>query len=323
LSSTSTANRAESKPATGGDADSGALQAVADAKKKRVDELYEGVGEQIPKETFPKRKTKDRVSLTCPADKKQGDSILFSNPHVPGQRLKCQIPKNTQPGGAFKVTVPVKEEIDVSTDYNKLSRDFHELLDEYARTYDDWCDALGAYRKSLDGNDCSAHFMKRAKFDDLVGKFPKDLKTPVDKAYLQKILRRARQNRSKREHAAKLKVEKGGGGGDGGSDAPPQSPAPSTGSNKGEEKVSSSSAPGPAKAKPAAARRPSSPSAAAGSEPPASHGEAAALAAKKKPAAKKAAPAPSQKPDAPRTKPIGVPALFREFMSKRFNDSDF
>ena len=43
--------------------------------------------------------------------------------------------------------------------------------------------------------------------------FPKDLKTPVDKAYLQKIMRRARQSKHKRkqglqdEQKAKVKEE--------------------------------------------------------------------------------------------------------------------
>lgn len=80
-------------------------------------------------EELPRRKTKDRVALTCPADKKPGDSILFENPHVSGQRLKVKIPKTTKPGATFKVTVPVPPEKEdttkdggEATDHNRWSR---------------------------------------------------------------------------------------------------------------------------------------------------------------------------------------------------------
>ena len=35
---------------------------------------------------------------------------------------------------------------DDDTDYNKLDRAFYDALDDYARAFDDWCDAEGDYR---------------------------------------------------------------------------------------------------------------------------------------------------------------------------------
>ena len=189
------------------------LQQISLQRKAVLEEVYQQLVSMIqaaPPEVLPRKKTKERVSLTCPMDKKPGDSILFSNPHVPGQRLKVKIPKNTEPGGTFRVTVPVtdlnakKEETggaagDEETDYNKLGRVFHDTVDDYARAYDEWCDAEGIYRKAIGDTEYAPHFEKRKKFDKLVKEFPKDLKTPVDLNYLKKVLRRARQNRSKRE----------------------------------------------------------------------------------------------------------------------------
>jgi len=189
------------------------LQQISQQRKAVMEEVYQQLVSMIqaaPPEVLPRKKTKERVSLTCPMDKKPGDSILFSNPHVPGQRLKVKIPKNTEPGGTFRVTVPVTDlnvknagtggaPGDEETDYNKLGRVFHDAVDDYARAYDEWCDAEGVYRKAVGYTECAPHFEKRKKFDKLVKEFPKDLKTPVDLNYLKKVLRRARQNRSKRE----------------------------------------------------------------------------------------------------------------------------
>jgi hypothetical protein len=151
-------------------------------------------------EELPRKKTKERVAITCPPDKKPGDQIMFANPHVPGQRLKVKIPKNATPGSTFKVTVPVADlAADDETDYNKFSREFYDTLDDYARAYDNWCDAEQDYRKASGDKEFAGHLEKRKKFDVLISEFPKDLKTIVDKPYIQKILRRARQNKHKRE----------------------------------------------------------------------------------------------------------------------------
>jgi hypothetical protein len=170
--------------------------------KKIYENLYQKLVEMIKKaspEELPKRKTKDKVSIKCPDDKKPGDTVIFANPHVRGQKLKVKIPDNCKPGGTFKVTVPIPIDEDDDTDYNKLSRDFYYALENYSRAFDEWCEAEGDYRKTIDDTDFTAHFEKRKKFDKLVNEFPKDLKTPVDKSYLQKILRRARQSKSRKE----------------------------------------------------------------------------------------------------------------------------
>ena len=139
---------------------------IAKKRKARSDKLFDGLVEMIKAATpeeLPRRKTKERVTLVCPEDKSPGDSILFSNPHVPGQKLKVKVPKSAKPGGRFRVTVPVPNTVDEDTDYNKLSRVFYGVLDDYARAFDDWCDAEGEYRKAIDDKDFNAHFEKRKK----------------------------------------------------------------------------------------------------------------------------------------------------------------
>jgi hypothetical protein len=80
-----------------------------------------------------------------------------------------------------------------------LNREIYDALDEYARAFDDWCDSQGDLKKAMGDKDFGSHFEKRKKFDTMTDDMPKDLKSPIDKLYLQKILRRARQNRHKRE----------------------------------------------------------------------------------------------------------------------------
>jgi hypothetical protein len=204
------------KASTGSNEDVALLEITAADKRTTVDSLFETLVDLVNESTedeLPRRKLKDKVAVTCPVDKNPGDSILFSNPHVPGQRLKVKIPKNTKPGGTFKVTVPVAPPLDDDdTDHNKLTRTFHDTLDDFSRAYDEWCDIKGEISKVGGDEDFAIHTEKRNKFDDLAKAFPKDLKTPVDKGYLQKLLRRARQNRYKREltaqkHAAAMKAD--------------------------------------------------------------------------------------------------------------------
>jgi len=105
----------------------------------------------------------------------------------------------------FKVSVPVKQdpgdELD-DKDHNNFSRDFQELVDDYARGYDVWCSAQSDVDKKF-----ALLKEKQAKFDPLVELFPKNLMTPVNVEYMKKIVRRARQNRHKREKTAALKSE--------------------------------------------------------------------------------------------------------------------
>ena len=202
------------------------LQKTSETRQAKVDRLYaklvqliqSATEEALPRKAKPE---KTRVTITCPMDKNPGDAITFVNPHM-NQKLKCNVPKNIRPGGSFKVTVPKPaEEIDPDKDYNRLGRKFYDTLETYARTYDEWCDTEGEYRKATGDKDFNAHFSKRNKFDKLTTEFPnQDLKTVVDKAYLQKILRRARQNKHKRkqQQQQQAKPEHGstGGAGSGG-----------------------------------------------------------------------------------------------------------
>jgi len=184
------------------------LKTEAD-RKSVMEKTYRILVGMIPQEDLPRRKTKEKVALTCPAERKPGDTILFENPHVKGQRLKVKIPKKTKPGDTFRVTVPVpqEDEGDSPPDHNKWTRDFYEVLSEYAYHFDAWIDSVSE-RHMSQGEEYPGHFEKRKKFDKLTGEFPKELKTPIDKSYLQKILRRARQNKHKRDKTAqRLKQE--------------------------------------------------------------------------------------------------------------------
>lgn len=133
-------------------------------------------------------------------------SRVHSNPHNPGQRLRVKVPKDSHPGSTFKVTVPVKlPEEDEGKDRNKFPREFQDLLDDFARAYDDWLEAKNA----LDP-DFNVWKERQNKFDKFVDEFPSNLVTPVDAAYLKQALRRFRQNKAKRDKtkaasAAKLK----------------------------------------------------------------------------------------------------------------------
>ncbi|GKY99548.1 hypothetical protein MPSEU_000909100 [Mayamaea pseudoterrestris] len=175
---------------------------TAERKAKAMhyyDELVAMIKNCSP-DDLPRRKTSERVAVTCPPDKHPGDLILFHNPHVPGQKLRVKIPKNTLPGGIFKATVPVPPDPDDDTiDHNKLSRHFYDTLDDYTRSYDDWIDSEAMAQRALHNHEYAPHREKRKKFDELIMVFPANLKTTVDIEYMKKLLRRARQNRSKRE----------------------------------------------------------------------------------------------------------------------------
>jgi hypothetical protein len=117
-----------------------------------------------------------------------------------------KVPKDCFPGGTFKVAVPVKapsvDGDEDGADHNKFSRDFQEQLDDYARSFDDWCSAQSEVDKKF-----AVYREKQQKFDPLVKEFPKHLLTPVDANYLKKIVRRARQNKHKRIKTAALKQQ--------------------------------------------------------------------------------------------------------------------
>ncbi len=114
------------------------------------------------------------------------------------------MPKDCLPGGTFKVSVPVKndpaEAEAEDKDHNTFSREFQELMDDYARAHDDWCGAQAAVDKNF-----ALFKEKQAKFDPVVELFPLNLLTPVTVEYMKKIVRRARQNRHKRKKNAAMK----------------------------------------------------------------------------------------------------------------------
>ncbi|KAL3909092.1 MAG: hypothetical protein SGILL_008228, partial [Bacillariaceae sp.] len=167
--------------------------------KARVDSLYKKAVAMIKNMTadeLPKRKTKLKVALTCPPNKKAGDDITFSNPHDPGQRLRVKVPKDCSAGCTFKVTVPVKApKDDDGKDHNKLPRDFKGLLDDFGRAYDDWLTA----KHEIHPEQVNLWKEKQLKFDKLAKEFPSNLVTPVDPTYLKLAMRRERQNKSKRK----------------------------------------------------------------------------------------------------------------------------
>lgn len=101
--------------------------------------------------------------------------------------------------------MPIKHdpaEDDEEKDHNNFSRDFQELIDDYARAYDNWCSAQSLVVKNF-----ALLKEKQAKYDALIEHFPKNLLTPVTAEYMKKIVRRARQNRHKRKKTAELKPE--------------------------------------------------------------------------------------------------------------------
>jgi hypothetical protein len=189
------------------------LKAAEERARKIRDDLYRDILEEIKgwnESVLPKKggvAKKIRVAITVPEGKKSGDTISFANPHKPDQKLRATIPVGVEPLGKFHVQIPAPEveppveDANTSTtmvDHNKIPRESYDKFDDYARAYDEWADAEGAYKKAIKDKEYSAHKQKRNKFDELVHKFPKDLKTPIDKAYMQRVIRRARQNKHKK-----------------------------------------------------------------------------------------------------------------------------
>lgn len=119
------------------------------------------------------------------------------NPHAPDQRLRVQVPKDCAPGDNFKVTVPVKAPEDDGTDNNKFPTEFKDLVDDYARSYDDWCRAQVVIEPSF-----KVFKEKQGKFEKLSKEFPSTLVTKIDSDYLKKMVRRVRQYKIKKRKKA-------------------------------------------------------------------------------------------------------------------------
>jgi len=196
---------ADSKGEPGPDEATGDPEVVAKAAKDKIDGMYKkmvSIIKKIRKEDLPRRKTTAKVSLVCPEDKKTGDSITFVNPHDSDQRLRVQVPKDCAPGETFKVTVPVKAPEDDGTDHNKFPTEFKDLIDDYARSYDDWCRAQVVVEPSF-----KVFKEKQAKFEKLSKEFPSTLLTKIDSDYLKKMVRRVRQYKIKKRKKAKDQQE--------------------------------------------------------------------------------------------------------------------
>jgi hypothetical protein len=185
-------------------------QVEIDALKKRAldlkeesDNAFSKLKDAIKKMTqknLPRKKKMEKVSIVVPEGKNPGDDITFSNPHVPGQKLRVKVPKNASGGSKFVVSVPVPVKAEPDVDYNKWPRDVQDLMDDFSSQYDDWCHAEAAWRE-IDltiTKRFQLHHVRMNKFDKLIPLFPKDLLTPVDATYLRKVVRRARQNKHKR-----------------------------------------------------------------------------------------------------------------------------
>jgi len=190
------------------------------AKKEAVDlktisnKLYKTCVVQIKKmkeEHLPRKPRsggKVKVSIIVPVNKKGGDTITFSNPHFPSQKLKVQIPENCKPGKSFKVSVPMpKVSKSSGNSQNKFTKSVTNALDEYSKAYDDWCQAE-AKQRSLQPKKRGGkieHFKagveRLKKYDEMLEEFPKNLVTPIDAIFIRKLVRRTRQNANKRMKA--------------------------------------------------------------------------------------------------------------------------
>lgn len=117
--------------------------------------------------------------------------------------MRVQVPKDCAPGKTFKVTVPVKAPEDDGVDHNKFPAELKDLIDDFARAYDDWCRAQVVIEP---------HFKvfkeKQAKYDKLAKEFPSTLLTKVDPDYLKKMVRRIRQYKIKKRKKAQDQLER-------------------------------------------------------------------------------------------------------------------
>jgi len=171
--------------------------------KKCVAEVKKLTEEHIPRK--PRSAGKVKVSITVPDNKKGGDTITFSNPHLPTQKLKVQIPENSKRGDSFKVSVPMpKVAKSLANAQNKFSKDLTNTLDEYSKVYDDWCQAeaksraLQPKKKGTKSEQFKAGVERLKKYDEMLAEFPKNLLHPIDAIFIRKVVRRNRQNANKR-----------------------------------------------------------------------------------------------------------------------------
>ena len=112
------------------------------------------------------------------------------------------IPKNAKEGGKFHVSVPKLIESPEGQE-NTFPKALQLALGEYHQAYDDWCETEAKYRAECPDDMSKKDSFKPGverlkKYDKMLKRFPQDLVTPIDVAFIRKIVRRVRQNAQKR-----------------------------------------------------------------------------------------------------------------------------
>lgn len=79
---------------------------------------------------------------------------------MPGQKLKVKIPKKADMVKRnFAVTVPAPKVTDPQVRENNFSKAFKEALSNFARAFDEWCDAEGESYLTLNALMCDLHII--------------------------------------------------------------------------------------------------------------------------------------------------------------------
>jgi hypothetical protein len=69
---------------------------------------------------------------------------MHSNPHIPGQKLKVEVPsKANMETRSFLATVPIPKQPAPEPRENDIPKELKEALYNYSQTYDDWVNAKG------------------------------------------------------------------------------------------------------------------------------------------------------------------------------------
>ncbi|KAL7513231.1 hypothetical protein ACHAXN_010319 [Cyclotella atomus] len=187
----------------------GIMDNLAKQVKRKYNICVKMIGELTPKHLPRKTKPKAtaKITVSIPADKSVGDTIMFENPHVPNQRLKVQIPaKANMESRTFFATVPLPKSDNVSEPKeNNIPKELKEALYNYANTYDEWVNAKSVHNLTIpeaEREDLKPNSEKLKKFDTLVTEFPTNLASPIDIAALRIIVRRMRTNKNKAQSRA-------------------------------------------------------------------------------------------------------------------------
>ena len=170
---------------------------VSKCYNKCVELIKNQTEQNLPRKLVPKSA---KVQVKVPGNKVSGDTISFSNPHIPGQRLEAKVPDGKSAGEVFIVSVPMPAVLKSDTSENKLSKELVAALDAYSSVYDNWVQAEAVFKQmtSKKGDNYKPGVERLKKYDEMIKVFPKDLETPIDAAYLRLLVRRKRQNQNKK-----------------------------------------------------------------------------------------------------------------------------